>query len=96
MRAARIDANQPEIIKALRAVGCSVQPLHTVGQGTPDLLVGIASKNVLMEVKDGSRVPSEQKLTPDQVKWHASWRGNVVVVKSVDEALAVVQKMKGE
>ena len=39
-RAARTDANQAEIVAALRGVGASVQPLHAVGQGCPDLLVG--------------------------------------------------------
>lgn len=91
MRAARIDANQPEIIKALRSVGCSVQPLHTVGDGVPDLLVGFRSRTVLMEIKDGSKPPSKQALTPDQVQWHSEWRGSPVeVVRNVDDALAAI------
>ena len=40
MSAARVDANQPEIVKALRGVGATVQHLHKVGQGCPDLMVG--------------------------------------------------------
>ena len=34
-RAAKVDANQPEIVQALRKAGCFVQPLHTVGQASP-------------------------------------------------------------
>jgi hypothetical protein len=69
-----------------------VQSLAGLGDGVPDLLVGLRDKRiVLIEVKDGAKPPSERKLTPDQIKWHADWDGwPVYVVKSVDEALAVV------
>lgn len=90
MRAARTDANQTEIVEALRLVGCSVQPLHTVGKGCPDLLVGRSGLNVLIEVKDGSKPPSARTLTPDQEIWHDNWRGQVTVVSSVHEALQAV------
>ena len=90
MRAARVDANQAEIVAALRQVGCSVQPLHMVGKGCPDLLVGRSGLNVLIEVKDGSKPPSERKLTPDQCIWHDNWRGQVTVVCNVHEALVAV------
>lgn len=90
-RAAKVDENQAEIVAALRVVGCSVLPLHAVGQGCPDLLV--APRNgemVLLEVKDGAKPPSARKLTPDQVEFHASWRGRIVVVCSVREAMEAV------
>lgn len=90
MRAAKIDANQPEVVKALRACGVSVQHLHSVGAGCPDLLCGLLGFSFLIEVKDGSKVPSAQKLTPDQVVWHAAWKAPVHIVNSVDAALAVV------
>ncbi len=89
-RAAKVDRNQPEIVGALRAVGASVEPLHAVGKGCPDLLVGFRGVNHLLEVKDGSLPPSARKLTEAQQQWHPSWRGNVVVVKSVDEAMKAI------
>lgn len=95
-RAARIDANQPEIVKALRKAGCSVTSLAAVGQGVPDLLVGWQSKDgdrelVLMEVKDGSKPPSRRRLTEDQQEWHEAWRGRpVAIVETVADALAVI------
>jgi Holliday junction resolvase len=54
-RAARVDRNQSEIVTALRSLGCSVQPLHTIGSGCPDLLIGIDGQNLLIEVKDGAK-----------------------------------------
>lgn len=85
-----MDANQREIVAALRGVGCTVQHLHTVGQGCPDILVGYRGINILMELKDHRRPPSARKLTPDEVAWHERWRGQVVVVSRVEEALLAV------
>lgn len=68
----------------------SVQPLHTVGKGCPDLLCGVRGTNLLIEIKDGQKVPSARKLTPDEAAWHQSWRGQVAIVESVDDALRLV------
>ncbi|KAF0675095.1 hypothetical protein [Profundibacterium mesophilum] len=89
-RAAKVDRNQAEIVAALRGVGATVQPLHGVGQGCPDLLVGYRRANILIEVKDGLLPPSARALNDRQVEWHRDWRGTVTTVKSVDEALAVI------
>lgn len=88
--AAKIDANQNEIVKALRQVGCTVQSLAATGKGCPDLLVGFRGVNLLFEVKDGSKPKSARKLTPDQVIWHGGWNGEVYVVESVEQALEII------
>lgn len=84
----RVDGNQAEVLRALRAAGRSVLVLSRVGHGCPDLLVGWPGGNLLMEVKDGSKPPSKRRLTPDEAAFAASWRGPRVVVTSVAEALA--------
>ena len=89
-RAAKIDRNQPEIVAALIAAGCSVHSLAAVGSGMPDLLVGRQGANFLLEVKDSAKPPSARKLTPDQVEWHAAYRGRVTVVHSIAEAFHAV------
>jgi hypothetical protein len=91
-RAAKTDENQAEIVSALRLVGCSVLPLHAVGKGCPDLLVASApyGEMVLLEIKDGNKPPSKRTLTPDQVAFHAAWRGRIVVVCNVREAMEAV------
>lgn len=91
MRRAKVDANQPEIIEALRKAGCSVQPLHTIGKGVPDLLVGHRGRNYLLELKDGEKCPSARKLTEDQVAWHQGWRGQVIVIETTEEALHFIE-----
>lgn len=92
-RAAKIDANQKEIVKALRQLGASVLLLHRVGQGCPDALVGRCGINVLLELKDGSLSPSRQRLTPDEKNFFDSWGGQVAVVTSVKEAVDAVLKL---
>jgi hypothetical protein len=104
-RAAKVDTNQAAVVDALRRAGCSVQCLHTLGGGVPDLLVGREvptggpfgreRRTFLIEVKDGARPPSERKLTPDQVLWHREWRGHVAVAESVEQALRAVGLLPG-
>lgn len=90
VRAAKIDANQPEIVAALRKIGCTVQILSSVGKGCPDILVGYRGKNFLLEIKDGAKPVSAQKLTSDQIEWHDLWNGQVNVVNCVDQAIKIV------
>lgn len=90
-RAAKTDANQGEIVDALRAARCWVLDLSAVGRGCPDLLVGgpvYPFKLVLLEIKDGAKPPSARKLTKDQIEFHANCQSPLFVVTSVSEALA--------
>ena len=73
----RVDKNQVEITKALRAAGCSVDVTSGMGHGFPDLCVGFAGRVVLMEVKSLTA-----GLTPDEVKWHKEHKGIAVVVRT--------------
>ena len=92
-RAARTDANHKSVSDAFKALGCDVVSLAAVGNGVPDLLIGIHGVNGLVEVKDGSKPPSEQKLTPDQEKFHANWRGRIFVCRSIVEVPNIVAKL---
>lgn len=93
-RAAKIDANQPSIVKALRKAGASVEPLHMVGNGFPDVIIGIDGLNLLVEIKDGSKAPSARKLTKDEEKWHAEWKGQVTVLESEEQAIEFVNRLR--
>ena len=93
-RAARTDANQAEIVKALRAIGASVHDTSAVGQGFPDLVAGFRGRNWLIECKDGRKPPSARKLTPDQIEFKAAWRGHWAVVNSPEEALEIVGRVQ--
>jgi Holliday junction resolvase len=94
-RAAKVDANQQKVVEILRAAGATVQSLAAVGHGCPDLLVGWGGKTLLMEIKDGSKVPSAQRLTDDQIKWHGAWMGGpLAVVDGPEAALRMLGVLK--
>ena len=84
-RAAKVDRNQAEIVKALRKVGVSVQHLHSLGRGCPDILCGYRGRNFLFELKAG-----KGKLTPDELTWATGWRGQIATVRTFDEALKII------
>lgn len=88
--AAKIDSNQNEVVNALRKAGASVQSLAALGKGVPDLLVAIRGVNLLMEIKDGNKPKSAQKLTEDQLKWHGAWQGPVCIVDGPEAALRMI------
>ena len=69
-RAARVDANQEQVVSALRAAGAYVWII-----GLPvDLLVGYKGHSWLMEVKTDHK----KKLTKLQEHFFANWRGGTL------------------
>lgn len=82
-RAQRRDANEPAIIEALQAVGCTVEQLSL--EDGPDLLVGRLGLNYLLEVKR----PAED-LSDGQGDWHRDWNGQRATVHTPSEALAAI------
>jgi phosphopantothenoylcysteine synthetase/decarboxylase len=86
----RLDANQHAIVSALQQAGASVTSLAAVGNGCPDILVGIRKVTTVMEVKDGAKPPSKKCLTPEEKKWHDAWNGSKHIVESVEQALQVL------
>lgn len=90
-RAARTDRNQREIVQGLRRAGASVQIASMVGSGFPDLVIGAYGGNSLIEIKDGRKCASERKLTADQIEFRQSWKGRIVTVETLEQALAEVE-----
>lgn len=95
MRFRRIDANQPEIVKAFRQLGCRVHVTSSLGGGFPDLVVGRPDRQkvVLVEVKDASKPPSARELTEDEKKFRDAWRGSYAVVGDIPDVVRVVSLM---
>lgn len=89
MRAAKVDANQAEIVKALRKCGVSVQSTASLGRGFPDLVAGKGALTWLIEVKGPNG-----KLTNDQIEFIGAWNGMVHIARSIDDALRIVGVMK--
>jgi len=82
--AARVDANQDQVIVALRAAGAYVWII-----GLPvDLLVGYKGHTMLMEVKTGPKKP----LTALQHTFFANWTGGTLA--RVDGPEAALNALK--
>ena len=85
-----MDENQPEIVKRLRELGISVEPIHTLGKGKPDLLCGHRGKNYLLEIKNASKPKRDRELTADEAAWHSKWAGQIAIVETAEQAINVV------
>ena len=86
-RAARIDANQPEIVALLRSI-----PGVTVEVGHDDILVGHKGKTYWFELKtpdcvgkNGKVLESEKK--DGQKKLEKEWKGHYKIVWNVDQIM---------
>lgn len=88
MRRAKTDANQREVVAALRAAGWVVALTHRLGDGYPDLHASKNDQAVLIEVKQ----PGE-KLTPAEAKFHADWQGPLFIAYSGQEAVDKAEEL---
>jgi Holliday junction resolvase len=86
----KVDANQKEIVRHLRMLGCSVAVTSDVAHGFPDLVVGWNGKTFLIELKDGKKVPSKQKPTPEEIIFESRWKGQYAVCNSLDEIIKII------
>jgi hypothetical protein len=85
--AARVDANQAQIVSALRAAGAYVWII-----GLPvDLLVGYENQTFLVEVKDGPK----KRLTKLQQEFFENWCGGIVCrIDGPEAALRMIGVVK--
>lgn len=88
-RAGRVDHGSQAIRVGLRLAGADVEVI-----GRPvDWLVGYRGKNYLLEVKaEGARKRKDQ---PGQETFVREWRGQVVVVKTLQQALVAIGAAEG-
>lgn len=82
----RSDKNQEEIVRAIRELGFSAQPIHIVGHGCPDVILGCYGFNLLLEIKMLGK-----RLTPDEATWHAAWSGQVAIAHDIEEVLEITK-----
>lgn len=84
------DENQAEVSSWYNELWCSVVDLHGVGFGCPDILVGTAGINDLVEIKT-----IHGQLEPKQIRFIRDWRGSkVVIVKTKADVINHVLNMR--
>ena len=87
-QAARIDANQPAIVKALRKI-----PGVTVYLDVDDILVGYKGVNYWYEIKDPEKIFNKDMtfkkgaIKDSQIKLLAEWKGHYKIVWNLDMIL---------
>lgn len=84
------DSNQDDVVKALRRSGWFVLVTSGQGFGCPDAFAARGGRMLAIEIKDGSKVPSARKLTPDEQAVHREFASRgcpVVILKSVQDAI---------
>jgi len=88
-RHGRVDQNQEAIVTTARQMGASVYSLADVGDGVPDLLIGIFGITEVWEVKNGI----QGELTDDQVIFHNTFKGCAQIIRSEAEAIRRIQQL---
>lgn len=83
----RVDANHRAVIEALWAAGLWAFSTAGLGGGFTDIITWVRGAFWLLEVKDGSRPPSDRKLSPAEEKFHRQCPGNILVVLGPMDAL---------
>jgi hypothetical protein len=88
------DGNEPQIVEALRRGGASVHRIDT----PCDLLVGIAGRTHLVEVKrplGPKGGMKDRNLTPDQRRFRENWKGSdLEILRTVDDAADWIKRKK--
>jgi hypothetical protein len=84
------DANHKAVKGWYEELYCSVLDLHKVGESCPDLLIGCAGRDELVEIKS-----EEGNLKPHQVTFHRDWRGaKVAVVRTKADVINHVMNIR--
>ena len=86
----RVDDNQKAIIALLRDLNCSVISTASLGNGFPDIIVGVGGENFLFELKNPNKPKSAKKLTEAEQKWHEEWREQVATVENIGQILEII------
>lgn len=84
------DTNQDQVIAWYEQLFCSVADTHGVGFGFPDLVVGIAGCNELVEVKTEAG-----HAEASQLRFERDWRGaKITTVRTQADVINHVQNVR--
>lgn len=92
-RAFRKDANHAPVVDRISACGWIVFDLAQYGAPV-DLAISKGNKCALVEIKDGDKIPSKQKLTEGCAELRERWPGAFLVVTSPDDAEQQLSKLE--
>lgn len=87
-RAAKVDDNQSEIVKAFRATGWTVLIISQL-KNCCDIMISKNGRTVAIEIKDGAKPPSARKLSEGEQKFKDAWQGEYALVESIEDVLKI-------
>tara|TARA_R110000803_G_C11935327_1_gene315893 strand:+ start:16 stop:303 length:288 start_codon:yes stop_codon:yes gene_type:complete len=87
-RAARKDANHNEITDCFISLGWSVLDISQL-KNACDAFVSKGSCTIAIEIKDGSKPPSQRKLSTGEEKFRENWKGNWALVESIEDVILI-------
>lgn len=91
--ARRKDANHAAVVEVFRLAGLGILDVAGLGDLGCDLIVTRGERYRYVEIKDGTKAPSQCKLTDSEARLKLlhpqTWR----LVSTADEAIAVVKEL---
>ena len=94
-RAAKVDDNHKDIVEAFRKMGAAVLDIHTI-PNCCDVAITYRGVSVMVEVKDGEKVPSARKLTAGELDFKNYWvahGGKWALVESIEDAQGLIKSI---
>lgn len=90
---ARKDSNHKEIVEAFRAHGFYVLDISQL-KNCADLIVTKGAYSTLaIEIKDGAKVKSAQKLTEGEEKFQREWKGQYAIVRTIGDVAVIASQI---
>lgn len=87
----KVDQNQVQAVKALRAAGWIIVCTHGMHRGFPDLIASKLGYQILIELKfDGG------DLTLDQETFWNEWQGDMIIADSPEAAVRLAEQWRNE
>lgn len=87
-RAAKVDANQPEIVKAFRDLGWYVLIISQL-KNCCDIIVSKNGRTIAVEIKDGAKPKSQQKLSEGEEEFRVEWMGEYSIVTCINDVINI-------
>lgn len=96
VRRGKKDGNHDALKAVFLQLGCSVADLYNAGlPGFPDIVVGVAGKNALVEIKNPETAYGRAGLNNNQTAFERDWRGaKPFVVSDELEVVALVNSLR--
>lgn len=87
-RAAKVDVNQPEIVKTFRKLGWYVLIISQL-KNCCDIMVSKNGRTIAIEIKDGNKPSWKRKLSEGELKFKEEWQGEYMIVESIEDVINI-------